>query len=348
MADFTRTTVPTDRLEQSVWTSGPDDGVPLLLVHGNLVSGGWWRYVADALPGDVRVIAPDLRGFGRTEPKPVDASRGLGEMADDVHALLDALGLAGVGRVNAAGWSMGGGVLMQYLLEHPGDLASVTLIAPISPYGFGGTVDAGGTLGFPDAAASGAGGGAPDFVRRLAEGDRSDEPGSVRQVIRQFFGARDNTPNVDEDFLLDEVLCTKTGEDHYPGDGAASENWPTFAPGDRGVLNAMAPTHYDTSAIVDLDPKPPITWLRGGQDQVISDVSVFDLANLGKLGAIPGWPGDDVLPPQPMDQQIRAVLDRYRANGGEAEEVALEDAAHGMPVEVPDLVASTIAQRLVR
>jgi hypothetical protein len=110
----------------------------------------------------------------------------------------------------------------------------------------------------------------------------------------------------------------------------------------------MAPTHYDTSAIADLDVKPPITWLRGGQDQVIGDASMFDLAQLGKLGVIPGWPGDDVLPAQPMNQQIRAVLDRYRANGGEAEEVALEDAAHGMPVEVPETVAATIAARLVR
>ena len=124
MADFTRTMVPTSRLTQSVWTSGPDDGVPLLLVHGNLVSGGWWRYVAEALPDEVRVIAPDLRGFGRTEPSPVDATRGLGEMADDLHALLETLGLAGTGRVNAAGWSMGGGVLMQYLLDHPGEFVS--------------------------------------------------------------------------------------------------------------------------------------------------------------------------------------------------------------------------------
>ena len=348
MADFTRTMVPTSRLTQSVWTSGPDDGVPLLLVHGNLVSGGWWRYAAGALPDDVRVIAPDLRGFGRTDPGPVDATRGLGEMADDVHALLETLGLAGAGRVNAAGWSMGGGVLMQYLIDHPGDLASVTLVAPISPYGFGGTKGADGTMCCEDGAPSGAGGAAPDFVRRLEEGDRSHDDGSVRMIMRQFFGARGNVGNVDEEFLLDEVLFTATGEDHYPGEGAASENWPTFGPGRRGVLNAMAPTHYHASAIADLDVKPPITWLRGGQDQVIGDASMFDLAQLGKLGVIPGWPGDDRLPAQPMNQQIRAVLDRYRANGGEAEEVALEDAAHGMPVEVPETVAATIAARLVR
>jgi pimeloyl-ACP methyl ester carboxylesterase len=348
MTDFSRSTVSTTRLETSVWTSGPEDGVPLLLVHGNLVSGGWWKYVAEALPDDVRVVAPDLRGFGRTERKPVDATGGLGDMVEDVRSLLVALGLADRGTVNAAGWSMGGGVLMQYLLAHPGDLASVTLVAPISPYGFGGTQGDDGQPCFDDFAGSGGGAAAPDFVRRLAEGDTSDEEGSVRLVIRQFFGARGNVANVDEDFLVDEVLRTATGDDFYPGDSIASPNWPAMAPGSRGVLNAMAPRHYDASALVGLDRKPPVTWVRGGEDQVISDASMFDLANLGKLGAIPGWPGDDVLPPQPMERQIRAVLDAYRAAGGEADELVLADAAHGMPVEVPDRVAAAIDARLVR
>lgn len=336
MTDFTSTMVSTDRIETNVWTSGPDDGTPLLLVHGNLVSGGWWSYVADALPDDVRVIAPDLRGFGRTEAKPIDATRGLGDMVDDVRSLLDTLGLADQGTVNAAGWSMGGGVLMQYLLTHPDDLASLTLVAPVSPYGFGGTKGADGKACFDDFAATGAGGAAPEFVQRLAAGDKTeDDPtSSPRLTLRQFFGARENT-DVDEDFLLDEVLHTRTGDDFYPGDSAASDNWPTLAPGAHGVLNAMSPKYYDAAGIVDLTRKPPITWVRGGQDQVISDTSMFDLAYLGQLGAVPGWPGEDVLPAQPMVQQIRAVLHGYRGNGGVAEEVCLDHAAHGMPVEVP-------------
>ena len=50
MADFTCSMVSTDRLDTNVWTSGPEDGVPLLLVHGNLVTGGWWRYVPTRCP----------------------------------------------------------------------------------------------------------------------------------------------------------------------------------------------------------------------------------------------------------------------------------------------------------
>jgi hypothetical protein len=58
--------VSTERLDTHVWTAGPEDGVPLLLVHGNLVTGGWWRYVAAALPDDVRVveIEPGQEGWG--------------------------------------------------------------------------------------------------------------------------------------------------------------------------------------------------------------------------------------------------------------------------------------------
>jgi pimeloyl-ACP methyl ester carboxylesterase len=350
MSNWTSSLVSTDRLETNVWTSGPADGVPLLMVHGNLVSGGWWRYVAELLPGDVRVIAPDLRGFGRTEAKPIDATRGLGDMADDLRSLLVALGLADRGAVNAAGWSMGGGVLWQYALAYPDDLASLTMVAPLSPYGWGGVKGLDGKPCFDDFAASGGGTAAPDFVRRLAAGDRSeDEPmTSPRVTLREFFGARANIGNVDEEFLLDEVLRTKVGDDFYPGDSTTSSNWPGAAPGRRGVLNTMSPKYYNATAVVDLPRKPPVTWVRGGQDQVVSDASFFDLGYLGKLGAVPGWPGDEVLPAQPMAGQTRATLDTYRDRGGVAEEIALEDAGHGMPVEVPDKVADAIAARLVR
>src|ERR1700753_808743 len=157
MDNWASSLVSTGRIETNVWTAGPVDGVPLLMVHGNLVTGGWWRYVAESLPSDVRVIAPDLRGFGRTEGKPIDATRGLGDMVDDVRALVETLGLADRGTVNAAGWSMGGGVLWQYAIAYPDDLASMTLIAPLSPYGWGGVKALDGRPCFDDFAASGGG-----------------------------------------------------------------------------------------------------------------------------------------------------------------------------------------------
>ena len=94
-----------------------------------------------------------------------------------------------------------------------------------------------------------------------------------------------------EDVFVESMLTTATGVDNYPGDSVPSENWPGFAPGGRGVLNTMAPQHHDVSGIVALETKPPVLWVRGTKDAIVSDASMFDLATLGQLGAIPGWPG---------------------------------------------------------
>jgi pimeloyl-ACP methyl ester carboxylesterase len=346
MVELTPVMVQTPRLAMNVWSGGPENGRPVLLVHGNITTGGFWRYVAELLPDDVRVLAPDMRSFGRTEQRGVDATRGLGDMADDVRGLLETLGISGRGDIVAAGWSMGGGVLQQYLLEHPGDLAAVVLVAPISPYGFGGTKGADGEPCAEDFAGSGGGTASPEFVERMRAGDRSEDPTSPRVVLRTYFGAGANAPNIDEEFLLDEHLLTATGDDFYPGDVSASENWPLVAPGDRGVLNSMSPKHFNTSSLPEIDPKPDVTWIRAMKDQVISETSAFDLAMLGQLGAVPGWPGAEVMPPQPMHQQISAVLDRYAANGGRVRVVTLENCAHGVPLEDPAAVAEAITAHL--
>src|SRR6185503_8871909 len=128
--------LPTTRLQTHCWVQGPVDGEPLLLVHGNLVTGRFFQAVAERLPARFRIVAPDLRAFGRSEALAVDASRGLRDWSDDLRALVETLGWAGAGRLHAAGWSMGGGILQQYEIDHPGELATLTLIAPLSPFGF--------------------------------------------------------------------------------------------------------------------------------------------------------------------------------------------------------------------
>lgn len=339
----------TSRVHTHCWSGGPEDGLPLLLVHGNLVSGGWWRYVGEQLPVDYRVVAPDLRGFGRTETRRVDATRGLRDWSDDLRALVEALGWADAGRVNAAGWSLGGGVLQQYAIDHPADLASLTLVAPLSPYGFGGTRGIGGESTNDDFAGSGGGAVNPDFRRRLAAADRSDDDpaSSVRVVMRSFFGPRENVANIDEEFLLDEVMRTAVGDENYPGNSRPSQNWPGVAPGNTGTQNAISPAFCDTTGLADINPKPPVLWVRGVEDQVISDDSMFDFGTLGRIGAVPGWPGADTFPPQPQVAQMRALLDRYRDAGGYYREVVLDDIAHGLPVEAPDRLAQLLSEHVV-
>jgi hypothetical protein len=108
----------------------------------------------------------------------------------------------------------------------------------------------------------------------------------------------------------------------------------------------MAPRHFDASGLADVDDKPAITWVRAMEDQVISDTSAFDFAFLGQVGAVPGWPGAEVMAPQPMHQQIQAMLDRYAANGGEVRVVTLETCAHAALLEDPQAVADAITAHL--
>jgi pimeloyl-ACP methyl ester carboxylesterase len=268
------------------------------------------------------------------------------DWADDVAALVDTLGLD---RVHLVGWSMGGGVVLQYLLDHPERVASVALVAPVSPYGFGGTAGAEGVRLSEDGAGSGGGAANPAFVAALAAGDTTaDSPTSPRSVLRAFYVAPGSLP-LDpqlEDVFVAAMNSTRTGEDHYPGDSVSVDAWPGTAPGRRGVLNTFAPTVFDVSGIVDLSVKPPVLWIRGDADQIISDTSVFDLAFLGSVGAVPGWPGGEAFPPQPMVTQTRAVLDRYAATGGAYREVVLPGVGHSPQVERPQEFVVALLEHL--
>ncbi|WP_030434243.1 alpha/beta fold hydrolase [Actinoplanes subtropicus] len=331
----------------NVLVTGPADGTPVLLVHGNCSSADFWRPLLRHLPPGLRIVAPDLRGYGRSAAAPVDATRGLRDFADDVAAVLDALFPAGRA-VTVVAHSMGGGVAMQLLVDHPSRVAALLLEAPVSPYGFGGTRDLDGTPTTPDFAGTGGGTANPDFVRRLAEGDRNDDgPTSPLSVLRTAYVADPASLGPDEQLLLDTVLSTATGDDNYPGDSKPSANWPGVAPGDRGVLNTMAPNHFNIAAdLVAVAAKPPIAWVRGDKDAIVSDTSFFDLAYLGSLGVVPGWPGADACPPQPMVGQTRAVLDRYAAADGAYTEIVYENCGHSPHIERPADFAAELLKLL--
>jgi len=98
-------------------------GVPLVLVHGFPVDHSMWQGQIDGLAGDCRVIAPDLRGFGRSSV--TQGAVTMGEMADDLDAMLDRLGIDE--RVVLCGLSMGGYVAFQFWARHPQRLGGLVL-----------------------------------------------------------------------------------------------------------------------------------------------------------------------------------------------------------------------------
>jgi pimeloyl-ACP methyl ester carboxylesterase len=312
----------------------------VVFVHGNVSSALFWQETMLDLPRDLRALAIDLRGFGDSEVLPVDATRGLSDYSDDVRATLEALDLE---TAHLVGWSMGGGVVMQYALDHP--VLSLTLQAPVSPYGFGGTRPDGTRLTDDDAGCGG-GGGNPDFIERLRAGDTSaDAPTSPRSVLRGSYVAPGYTTD-HEDIWVASMNTTSTEPGNYPGDSVASANWPGFGAGDVGVLNTMAPRHFNVSRIVDLEAKPPILWVHGTADAIVSDASFFDLNHLGALGAIPGWPGAEVAPAQQMVTQTRNVLAAYEAAGGAVTEVVLEGVGHSPHLERPAEFRAALLERI--
>ena len=325
--------VQTNRLQFHLLERGTQhQGEPVVLVHGNVSSGRFFDELLAALPSQYDGIAPDLRGYGHSETKAIDASRSVRDWSDDLHSLFATLGLE---KIHLLGWSLGGGVVMQYAIDHPDLVKSLTLMAPVSPYGFGATKGLNGALVTPDSAGAGGGAANPEFVKQLAAQEMgSESPFAPRNVMNTFYFKPPFrvAPDV-EDRLVAAMNTTALGEDNYPGDLQPSTNWPMIAPGSRGVLNTLAPTHFNVSSLVNINPKPPVLWLRGADDQIVSDTSFFDLAFLGQVGAVPGWPGLEACPPQPMVSQMRAVLDQYQANGGRYEEVVFSECGHSPHLE---------------
>ncbi|NUR92263.1 MAG: alpha/beta hydrolase [Nonomuraea sp.] len=323
----------TPRLTQHVRVHG-DSGEPVVFVHGNVSSSAFWPDTMAALPDGYRALAPDLRGFGESDSAPVDATRGVRDFSDDLAELSEALDL---GPAHWVGWSLGGGIVLQLLRDHPGLVRSLILVNPVSPYGWGGTEGTDGRLTHPDGTGSGAGAANPDFVQRLRDGDTSDEsPTSPLSVFRATYVA---SPVPDEDRWVRSMLTTVVGEANYPGDPVASDAWPGVAPGKTGVLNAIAPTHFRLDDLHELADKPPILWIRGAEDVIVSDTSLLDLAHLGALGVVPGSPGTTA---QPMVGQTRAVLERY----GNHREVVLDGCGHSPHLERPAEFRAALAEHL--
>src|SRR5438045_3615868 len=237
-------TLRTSRLNMKLIESGPSDGIPVLMIHGNLSTGRFFEHLMPGAPDRYRIIAPDMRGFGDTEQVPIDGTRGLRDWADDTHSLVQALGITQP--VHLVGWATGGAAIANYAADRP--VAPLTLIAPVSP----------------------------------------------------------------------------------------SPTWPGIAPGTRGILNALSPKYCNWADIVDLEPKPPILWTHGTADIVVADGSAWEMGTLGKMGVVPGWPGEEIFPPQPMVSQIRNVLERYRAAGGRVQMEMFEGSGHGPVVDAAD------------
>jgi valacyclovir hydrolase len=100
-------------------------GEPLLLLHGGLGTAllHWWREIP-FFAQHYRVIAPDMRGYGRSSPPREFPPDFYHRDAEDMAALLDALA---VHPAHVLGWSDGGIVALVLAVKHPRLVRTLTV-----------------------------------------------------------------------------------------------------------------------------------------------------------------------------------------------------------------------------
>jgi pimeloyl-ACP methyl ester carboxylesterase len=109
---------------------GPQDAPAVLALHGWPQHWWVWRDVMRALAGELRVVAPDMRGFGWSG-RPADGDFRKQRVADDAIALLDVLGLE---RVKLAGHDWGGWAAILAALTAPERFSSLVAMGIGHPW----------------------------------------------------------------------------------------------------------------------------------------------------------------------------------------------------------------------
>lgn len=113
----------------NVHEAGPEDGTPLVLLHGGGPGASAWSNFGRNLPvlaSRFRVIAVDQPGFGHSD-KPEIEGQFFTFSADALARLFDALG---VERAHLVGNSLGGGTAVRFALRHPKRAGRLVLMAP--------------------------------------------------------------------------------------------------------------------------------------------------------------------------------------------------------------------------
>jgi len=105
-------------------------GEPVLLIHGNFSSLRWWELVAREQSSGLRLIAPDLPGFGDSPPREGEVS--IARYARDVLAFADALPVVQFWLV---GLSLGGMIAQAVVCHSPERVKGLVLVGSCGPTG---------------------------------------------------------------------------------------------------------------------------------------------------------------------------------------------------------------------
>ncbi|MDD2898805.1 MAG: alpha/beta hydrolase [Desulfuromonadaceae bacterium] len=113
-----------NRVGEQLWYEEQGAGTPVVLIHGWCMSSAVWKYQFKDLPASMHLVAPDLRGHGRSAG--ISGGQDFGTFATDLIDLLDRLNIS---KAVLVGWSMGGQIALQVSAGFPGKVAGMVLVS---------------------------------------------------------------------------------------------------------------------------------------------------------------------------------------------------------------------------
>lgn len=105
------------------------EGYPLVLLHGGGSRSQTFEEMVPLLSKSFRICTYDLRGFGETK-RPREPRLSYELWRQDLLRFLEAFGLD---EVALGGWSLGGGVALDFAVNHPGWVTHLVIMGAASP-----------------------------------------------------------------------------------------------------------------------------------------------------------------------------------------------------------------------
>ena len=102
---------------------GSSSGIPVVLLHGFGGDKDNWSIYAPHITRNYRLITPDLPGFGEND-RSLDRDYDIPSQVHRLNAFLDAMNIP---KCHIGGNSMGGYIALQFAMEYPDRVSSLTL-----------------------------------------------------------------------------------------------------------------------------------------------------------------------------------------------------------------------------
>jgi pimeloyl-ACP methyl ester carboxylesterase len=282
--DAETTDVTVDGTDIRCYVAGPEDGRPVVLLHGGGMdaAGISWKKAFPALAKTYRVYALDWPGYGESEAVPETATPHVDYYVDILVSVLSTLDIT---EATLVGISKGGGIALGYTLEHPARVARLVLV---DSYGLGGNVP-GGKLGAAYVKA-------PKLLEATwwaMNRSRRMTKGSLENLV--------NPANLDEEFVDDAFR-----EVQRPNAGDAYRRFQRAEVGWRGLRTNYADRMSELPV--------PTLFVHGEDDELISleqskaaadAAPVADLFTLAECGH---WPPREH--PEAFVARLKAWLQR--------------------------------------